>query len=80
MDPSNGASIKLEVFIRDISGADRKITTWNLKGGGSRWTMEPIKPEWVRKNSENKLIFKADIDAGSLDIKNVVVFYQRYIS
>ncbi len=79
MDPSNNASRKLEVFIRDLAGADRKICTWNLGGGAARWTMEPVKSEWVRKG-ENKLIFKVDDDgAGSVVIRNVVFFFHRYV-
>ena len=78
MDPSENSKVKLEIFIRDLSGADRKITTWNLSGGASRYTMEPIKPEWVRKG-DNKIIFKADVDQGSVEIKNIIVFFQRNV-
>jgi hypothetical protein len=81
MDPGSEnetPKVKIEVFIRDLSGADRKICGYNLSGETSRWTMEPIKPEWVRKG-DNKLIFKADVDVGRLVIRNVVVFFQRDI-
>jgi hypothetical protein len=67
MDPRKDSNIKLEVFIRDLAGADRKICSYTLldKDGVVRWTMEPVKPEWVRKG-QNKIIFKADVDAGSV--------------
>jgi hypothetical protein len=82
MDPGSSnetPKCNLKVFIRDLSGADRKICEYNLAGDTSRWTMEPIKPEWVRKNADNKLIFKADVDVGRLVIRNVVVFFMRDI-
>lgn len=78
MDPGEDSKVKLDIFIRDLSGADRKITTWNLSGGTSRYSMEPIKPEWVRKG-DNKIIFKADVDRGSLEIRNIIVFFQRNV-
>src|SRR5829696_2250859 len=63
MDPNNSADLKLEVFIRDEQGADRKICSWHLVGGGSRWTMEPLKSEWVRGkvvDNKNKIIFRVN--------------------
>jgi hypothetical protein len=81
MDPGSTnetPKVKLEVFIRDLSGAERKICGYNLVGDTSRWTMEPIKPEWVRKG-DHKLIFQADVDVGKLVIRNVIVFVQRDI-
>jgi hypothetical protein len=80
MDPTAGTDMALEVFIRDDRGADRKITTWNLSGGTSRWTMEPIKPEWVSKSFTHRLIFKTDSDgAGAVNIRNIVVMFMRNI-
>jgi hypothetical protein len=76
--PDEPAKSHLEVFIRDMSGADRKICTHDFRGGTKLWTMEPFRPEWMRKG-ENKLIFKAKVDVGSLKISNVVVFFQRHI-
>ena len=46
MHSNDSANLTLEVFIRDLSGADRKICTWNLNSGTTRWTMEPFKSEW----------------------------------
>ena len=83
MDPNNSANLKLEVFIRDEQGADRRICAWHLVGGGSRWTMEPLKSEWVRGkvvNNQNKIIFRVDKDgAGTVVIRNVVFFFHRNI-
>jgi len=86
MDPGSKnetPKAKLEVFIRTLAGADKKICGYNLTGTTMRWTMEPIKPEWIRTGEqvdhENKLIFKADVDVGELVIRNVVVFFQRDI-
>lgn len=85
MDPSPNkqgmAKAKVELFIRDKFGADRKICGYNLGDSMMRWTMEPFNPEWARKgnNEVNKLIFKVDVDAGSLAIRNVVVWFMRDI-
>ena len=77
IDPADNVSQKLEVFIRDLAGADRKICTWNLNSGTARWTMEPVKPEWVRKG-ENKIIFKVD-GHGTIVIRNIVFFFHRNV-
>lgn len=82
MDPSANSGTpksKLEVLIRDKFGADRKICTYNLSGSTMRSTMEPINPDWIRggDNEVNKLIFKADVDAGKLEVRNVVVWFMR---
>jgi hypothetical protein len=83
MDPNNSANLKLEVFIRDLAGADRKICSWDLAGGASRWTMEPLKSEWVRGkavHNQNKIIFKVNSDGdGTVVIRNVVFFFHRNI-
>jgi hypothetical protein len=80
MDPAQDSNVTLEVFIRDLAGADRKICAYTLsdKAGVMRWTMEPVKSEWVRKG-ENKIIFRADVDAGSVAIRNVVFFFHRNV-
>ena len=43
-----------------------------------RWTMEPVKSEWVRKG-QNKIIFEADVNAGLVAIRNVVFFFHRNV-
>lgn len=77
IDPNDDVSQKLEVFIRDLAGADRKICTWNLNSGTARWTMEPVKSEWVRKG-ENKIIFKVS-GHGTIVIRNIVFFFHRNV-
>ena len=71
----------LEVFILDQFGAERRICRYSMSGGTMRSTLEPFNPEWIRKgnNEMNKLIFKADIGAGRLLVRNVVVFFMRDI-
>jgi len=80
MDPGSQnetPKARIEVFVRHTAG-DHKICEYNLSGETSRWTMEPVNPDWVGKG-DNKLIFKADVDVGKLVIRNVVVFYQRSV-
>lgn len=79
MDPTNDVSRSLDVFILDLSGADRKICTWNLNTGTARWTMEPVKSEWVRKG-ENTITFKVNADGhGTVVIRNIVFFFHRHV-
>ena len=68
------------MFIVDLPGARRKICSYTLsdKAGVMRWTMEPVKSEWVRKG-QNKIIFEADVNAGSVAIRNVVFFFHRNV-
>ena len=48
--PNNAgmARAKLELFIRDKFGADRKVCEYNINDSIMRWTMEPFDPAWIR--------------------------------
>jgi hypothetical protein len=81
--PSNNETsrVTLEVLILDIAGAKRRICRHELTGSDTRSALEPFDPDWLRKgnNEVNTLIFKADVDAGALEVRNVVVFFMRDI-
>ncbi len=81
IDPTSQADITLRVKVRNLSGADKTITTRTLTDGATRFIMEPFDAEWLRQPEDNagpsKLIFDADIRSGNVRIRNVVVMFMR---
>ena len=78
IDPSSDAkNVKLDVYIREKTGADQKISSWNLSGTISRTISEPFHPDKL-STGNNKIIFKVPQNQdGTVKISNVIVWYKR---
>ncbi len=78
IDPSNDAkNVKLQVFVREKTGVDQKISDWNLTGTLSRSVSEPFHHEKLSKG-DNKIIFRVpEQGAGNVKISNVIVWFKR---
>ena len=76
VDLDDASAFKLKVQIRDQQGADRTISTWSFDGNDTRQFMDPFRLEWLHKG-DHSIFFKRISGAGSVKIRNVVVFFQR---
>lgn len=77
VDLDNATAFKLRVKIRGAQG-DKTISTFTYGGNTTRQWMDPFLLEWVRRDS-NIFIFEKAGGEGQIQIRNVIVMYQRLI-
>ena len=78
VDLDNADDFRLRVKIRGAQG-DKTISTFTYGGNTTRQWMDPFQLEWVRKDS-NVFIFEKMSGDGAVQIRNVIVMYQRLIN
>lgn len=78
VDLDGADSFRLRVKIRGAQG-DKTISTFTYGGNTTRQWMDPFRLEWVR-GDRNVFIFEKVSGGGAVEIRNVIVMYQRLIN
>jgi hypothetical protein len=78
VDLDGADDFRLRVKIRGAQG-DQTISTFTYDGNTTRQWMDPFRLEWVRRDS-NVFIFEKVSGNGAIQIRNVIVMYQRLIN
>lgn len=77
VDLDGADDFRLRVKIRGAQG-DKTISTFTYSGNTTRQWMDPFLLSWVRRD-QNLFIFERVSGGGSVEIRNVIVLYQRFI-
>lgn len=76
VDADNANQFRLRVLVRDLQGASREISDSLWNGQFTHQVMEPFPAKWLRKDG-SKFFFKKESGEGSVQIRNVILFYMR---
>lgn len=79
VDPSNDANnLGFKVLIRQLSGADVEVSSFNLSGTVSRTVFEIIKGSQLHKGNQ-KIIFRLQGGTGSANVSDVIFWFMRSV-
>jgi len=77
VDLDNADDFKLRVWILTDQGAQKTIFEWTYDGNSTRQIMEPFHLSWVNTGN-NPIMFQKISGNGQVQIRNVIVMYQRH--